>query len=77
MDLSRYPSAAIPTRMPTWLIIVLVLCVAFLFVGERVEDPAYDSLLRRRTGNEDNALVLQVLALAVLKDAFRFAGFIE
>ena len=34
MDLSHYPSAAIRTKMPTWLIIVLVLCVALLFAGE-------------------------------------------
>ena len=34
MDLSRYPSAAIPTKMPTWLISVLLLCVALLFAGE-------------------------------------------
>jgi hypothetical protein len=34
MDLSRYPSAAIRTKMPTWLITVLLLCVALLFAGE-------------------------------------------
>ena len=34
MTLSRYPSAAIRTKMPRWLTIVLVLCVALLFAGE-------------------------------------------
>ena len=34
MALSHYASAAIRTKVPTWLTIVFVLCVALLFAGE-------------------------------------------
>jgi hypothetical protein len=34
MDLSRYPTAAIPARMPTWAITLLMLGVSLLFADE-------------------------------------------